>query len=66
MTNRPLCAHDYVLMQDSCPGCDAERERPHQADPVTVRPRWANRDMRRCRRCALVPSDRIHQEARRG
>lgn len=58
---RVRCAHDYWLMQDSCPGCDHEQETPHEADPVTVRPRWAKRDMRRCRRCALVPSHKIHR-----
>jgi hypothetical protein len=57
---RVLCAHGYVLMQDSCPGCDAEAEAPHVADPVTVRPSWNNRPFKRCRRCALVPSHRIH------
>jgi hypothetical protein len=56
-----LCAHHYGLMRDSCPGCDAEQEVPHEADPVTVRPTWAKRDMRRCRRCALVPSHAIHR-----
>lgn len=57
---RVRCVHDYVLLQDSCPGCDHAQETPHTADPVTVRPRWAKRDMRRCRRCALQPSARIH------
>jgi hypothetical protein len=66
---RPLddtvrCAHDYGLMRDSCPGCDAEQETPHAADPVTVRPSWAKRDMRRCRRCSLTPSHRIHRAPR--
>lgn len=58
------CAHGYGLMRDSCPGCDAEQERPHQADPVTIRPEYAKRDMRRCRRCSLVPSHAIHRAAR--
>lgn len=61
---RVRCAHDYWLMQDSCPGCDAEQETPHEADPVTVRPTYAKRDMRRCRRCALVPSHAIHSAKR--
>lgn len=58
---RVHCTHRYVLLQDSCPGCDAEQERPHPADPVTVRPAWATRDMYRCRRCTLPPSARIHR-----
>ncbi|MGW7514804.1 hypothetical protein ACWGJ2_04350 [Streptomyces sp. NPDC054796] len=58
-----LCAHGYGLLRDSCPGCDAAEERPHTADPVTVRPSWAKRAMRRCRRCAQVPSARIHKQA---
>jgi hypothetical protein len=61
---RVRCAHDYWLMQDSCPGCDAEQETPHAADPVTLRPAWARRDMRRCRRCGLVPSHAIHRAKR--
>ncbi|MFJ2196935.1 hypothetical protein [Streptomyces violaceusniger] len=61
---RVRCAHNYLLMQDSCPGCDAEQETPHEADPVAVRPRWAKGDMRRCRRCALVPSHAIHRAQR--
>lgn len=56
-----LCAHGYVLMQDSCPGCDAEREEPHPADPVKVVPSWTVRVHTRCRRCSLVPSARIHK-----
>lgn len=55
------CAHGYILMQDSCPGCDAEQETPHTADPVAVLPRWAPRGMIRCRRCSLAPSHRIHR-----
>ncbi|MFE7316427.1 hypothetical protein ACFU7T_25545 [Streptomyces sp. NPDC057555] len=55
------CAHDYGLLRDSCPGCDAEQERPHQADPVRVIPSWTHRPYRRCRRCALRPSHPIHQ-----
>ncbi|MEV5133570.1 hypothetical protein AB0K87_24380 [Streptomyces sp. NPDC053705] len=58
------CAHGYGLMRDSCPGCDAEQETPHEADPVTVRPAWGKRNMRRCRRCALVPSNPIHRAKR--
>lgn len=61
---RIQCAHGYVLMQDSCPGCDAEQDTPHEADPVTVRPRWAKGTMRRCRRCALRPSHYIHKAQR--
>ncbi len=56
----PDCAHGYGLMRDSCPGCDADQERPHLADPVRVWPAWAKRPLTRCRRCALVPSARVH------
>ncbi|MFC8584205.1 hypothetical protein ACFUGD_06570 [Streptomyces sp. NPDC057217] len=58
---RPRCAHGYVLAQDSCPGCDAEQERPHKADPVTVRPEWAKRDRRVCRECGHSPAHKIHR-----
>ena len=58
------CAHGYGLLRDSCPGCDHEQDTPHEADPVTIRPRWAKRDMRRCRRCALRPSHYIHKAKR--
>ncbi|MEV2203756.1 hypothetical protein AB0E11_27870 [Streptomyces fradiae] len=58
------CAHGYGLLRDSCPGCDHEQETPHDADPVTVRPTWAKRDMRRCRRCGLTPSHAIHRAKR--
>jgi hypothetical protein len=57
----PLCAHGYGLMRDSCPGCDAEQERTHDAEPVKVKPRWARGTMTRCRRCALIPSHPIHR-----
>lgn len=56
----PECAHGYGLMRDSCPGCDAEQEREHVADPVRVKPAWARQWMRRCRRCGFVASHRIH------
>lgn len=55
------CAHGYGLLRDSCPGCDYEQETPHAADPVTLRPAWAKRNMRRCRRCTLRPSHPIHR-----
>jgi len=58
------CAHGYGLLRDSCPGCDAEQETPHDADPVTIRPEWAKRNMRRCRRCTLRPSHPIHKAAK--
>jgi hypothetical protein len=57
---RVLCAHGYVLMQDSCPGCDHEAETPHQGDPVKVVPSWTSTPHTRCRRCSLRPSDLIH------
>lgn len=55
-----LCDHGYFLMQDSCPGCDHMGETPHVADPVTVQPSWAKRNMRRCLKCGKAPSHRIH------
>ncbi|WND36945.1 hypothetical protein RI578_22825 [Streptomyces sp. BB1-1-1] len=58
------CAHGYGLLRDSCPGCDHEGETPHEADPVTIRPEWAKRNMRRCRRCTLRPSHPIHRAER--
>ncbi|MEV6046066.1 hypothetical protein [Streptomyces xanthochromogenes] len=61
---RVLCTHGYVLMQDSCPCCDAESETPHKADPVKVVPSWTKRVHTRCRRCAQIPSHRIHGDAR--
>lgn len=61
MSARVLCSHDYVLMQDSCPGCDHESETPHPAEPVAVRPAWAKGPMKRCRRCGQRPSHRIHK-----
>lgn len=58
------CAHGYGLLRDSCPGCDHEEETPHEADPVTIRPEWAKRSTRRCRRCGQVPSHPIHRAKR--
>lgn len=60
--NRPLCAHGYFLMQDSCPGCDAEKEIPHPAIPIRVKPSWAKHFHTRCQRCSQRPSHRIHVE----
>jgi hypothetical protein len=54
------CAHGYVLMQDSCPGCDRMEEAQHKADPVAVIPSWTGRAHTRCRVCSLVPSARVH------
>lgn len=59
--SRVRCAHGYVFLQDSCPGCDSEGETPHEAEPVQVKPGWAMRVMTRCRRCGEIPSHRIHQ-----
>lgn len=61
-TDRVLCAHGYVLLQDTCPGCDAEEEKPHDADPVSVYSRWAKADVRRCRKCGMSPSHHIHKQ----
>ncbi|MFD5610466.1 PP2C family protein-serine/threonine phosphatase [Kitasatospora sp. NPDC127060] len=62
-TGRVLCAHDCVLMQDGCSGCDAAEELPHPADPVTVRSPWTSRMVKRCRTCAQPPNRRIHRSA---
>lgn len=62
--NRVQCAHGYVLMQDSCPGCDAEQEQAHEPDPVRVWPAWSPRPLARCRRCSGRRSDRIHRKGR--
>jgi uncharacterized Zn finger protein len=58
---RVLCAHGYVLMQDSCPGCDHMGETPHVADVVRVVPSWTATVHRRCRQCGLVGSAKIHK-----
>ncbi|MFB7029645.1 MULTISPECIES: hypothetical protein [unclassified Streptomyces] len=58
---RSHCAHGYVLAQGTCPNCDAAEERPHKADPVTVRPEGAKRDRRLCRECGLSPAHKIHR-----
>jgi len=63
---RVRCVHGYVLMQDSCPGCDAESERPHPADMVTVRAEWMKRPGRRCRRCSLTERASVHRTAEGG
>ncbi|MDH6116879.1 putative Zn finger protein [Kitasatospora sp. GAS204A] len=62
-TARILCAHGYVLMQDSCPGCDSAEETPHPADPVKVRPSWSSRTLTRCRTCGKTPGHQIHKTA---
>ena len=59
-TDRPLCTHGYVMMQDPCPGCDAMQETPHEAVTVHVTPRWSNRAHIRCVHCQRVASNRIH------
>ncbi|SDM76340.1 hypothetical protein SAMN05444921_11312 [Streptomyces wuyuanensis] len=66
MKERVLCAHGYVLMQDSCPGCDHESENPHPADAVSVVPSWSDRSHTRCRRCGKRPSNRIHTKGGTG
>lgn len=58
---RVECAHGYILMQDSCPNCDAESEERHTPDPVKVKPEWATTTYTRCRNCGQVPSHRIHR-----
>lgn len=62
---RVRCAHDYWLMQDSCPGCDAEQERPHAPEMVTVHPEWSNRPIEQCRRCSLRNGAAIHKPSKR-
>lgn len=63
MDDKVKCDHGYVLMQDSCPGCDVMEETPHAATPVRVRPSWSNRSHTRCTACSLIPSNRIHVKA---
>lgn len=58
-----LCAHDYGLMRDSCPGCNLMEETPHVADIVSVKPAWSNRTLKRCRHCAQTRSHKIHIKA---
>jgi hypothetical protein len=57
------CDHGYVLMQDSCPGCDAMQETPHVATTTRVTPPWTNRTHIRCTACTRVASAPIHQKA---
>ncbi|MEV7123965.1 PP2C family protein-serine/threonine phosphatase [Kitasatospora griseola] len=62
-TSRVLCAHGYVLEQNSCPGCDAAEDAPHPADPVRVHPAWAPRPLTRCRTCGQPSRRRVHKAA---
>lgn len=59
MADKILCDHGYVLMQDSCPGCDAMKERKHKDDMVRVMG-FKGRDVNRCRACGQVASHRMH------
>jgi len=54
------CVHGYILMQDSCPGCDAAREIQHKPD---VRPMlgFKGRMVRRCIVCGQQASDAAHK-----
>jgi hypothetical protein len=58
-----LCAHNRVLGQEACPGCDAACTRPHRADPATIRPPWAGKALLRCRRCGWHPAATHHTNA---
>lgn len=62
MTDKPRCDHGYILMQDSCPGCDAMEETRHPATPTTVRVSWSRKPYKRCTACSLIPSHPIHKD----
>lgn len=64
--NRVPCDHGYFLLHDSCPGCDAAEETPHEADPVSVYSPWAKTEVRRCRKCGMSPSHSVHAAVSRG
>ncbi|MFJ6935712.1 hypothetical protein [Streptomyces sp. NPDC101132] len=58
------CAHGYAWIPrgTACAECDAERERPHAADPAAVRldpgstlKHWI------CRRCTQSPDEDVHE-----
>lgn len=59
MADKILCDHGYVLMQDSCPGCDQMSEVRHKDDMVRVMG-FKGRDVNRCRACGQVASHRMH------
>lgn len=63
-SERVQCAHGYWLEQDSCPGCDADRERPHPADMVALRILATGRLGKRCRKCGGGARDAAHVTAR--
>lgn len=60
-----LCAHGYVLLQDSCPSCDHYSETPHASEPVTFfYTRYGETRRRRyvrCRHCAQIDGARVHR-----
>lgn len=61
---RVRCAHDYWLVQDSCPGCDAEQETPHAPEIVFVTG-FRGRVVKRCMQCGGIASAPQHVATRK-
>lgn len=67
MADKIQCDHGYVLMQDSCPGCDAMSETKHEPRMVRVMG-FKGRAVRRCTACgepASHPSHKVRLRTRR-
>lgn len=63
MGEKIKCDHGYVLMQDSCPGCDAAWRTRHTATPVRVMG-FKGRAVMRCTACSLPKGHEVHQPER--
>ena len=60
---KKACAHGYILMQDSCPGCDHASENKHAPEMVRVMG-FKGRDVSRCTQCGQVKSHPAHTPVR--
>lgn len=64
MAGKLQCDHGYVLMQDSCPGCDAAEDVKHAPAMVRVMG-FKGRPVSRCLACGRARSHQAHQPERK-
>lgn len=64
MADKIQCDHGYVLMQDSCPNCDAMQETKHEPKMVRVMG-FKGRGVRRCTACGQATSHPAHKPERK-
>lgn len=60
MDSSLICTHGYLLLVDTCFGCDSAAKKTHKSDPVHVVPTDGSPTVVRCRQCGQPASHGAH------